>query len=229
MTCAKVRSQVSLRRGLKRSRAHENHNQDHVVVVQFCYAYLPEGASKMSWQKISRPAALNQRSRERRDCIKIGSLAAFQNSRTISYGAPLDGRKQRAVSSLCLRAASVDLLNCHRHLHSRPLPRRNRMERGPDQKSTLNRTRLNLKSVRTCAILAFGRPIPNLLSPLITLFCADHSDCEKASTRTERLLPDPSAPHPSRFHPKREQISDDSATARDWIRLFSQGYWHISA
>ena len=183
----------------------------------------------MSWKKISRPTAPNQRGRECRDCIKIGSLAAFQNSRTISYSVPLDKRKQRAVSSLCLGAAPVDQLNCHRHLYSRPLPRRNRMERAPDQKSTLNRIRLNLKSVRTCATLAFGRPIPNLLSPLITLFCAEHSDCEKATTRTERLLPDPTAPHPSRLHPKREQVSDDSATARDSIRLFSHGYWHTSA
>ena len=110
-----------------------------------------------------------------------------------------------------------------------PLPRRNRMERAPDQKSTLNGIRLNLKSVRTCATLASGRPIPNLRSSLITPFCAEHSDCEKASTRTERLLPDPTAPHPSRFHPKREQVSDGSATARDWIRLFSKGYRHISA
>ena len=210
MTCAKVRSKAPLRRGLTRSHAHKSHNQDHVVVVQFWYAYLPEGSSKMSWQKISRPTVPNQRGRERRDCIKIGSLAAFQNSRTISYGVPLDKRKQSAVSSLCLGAAPVDQLNCHRHLHSRPLPRRNRMERAPDQKSTLNRIRLNLKSVRTCATLASGRPIPNLLSPLITLFCADHSDCEKASTRTERLLPDPTAPHPSRFHPKREQVSAHS-------------------
>ncbi len=229
MTCAKVRSEAPLRRGLTRSRARKGRNQDHVVVVQFCYAYLAEGPSKMSWKKTSRPTAPNQRGRERRDCIKIGSLAAFQNSRTISYSVPLDKRKQRAVSSLCLGAAPVDQLNCHRHLYSRPLPRRNRMERAPDQKSTLNRIRLNLKSVRTCATLAFGRPIPNLLSPLITLFCAEHSDCEKATTRTERLLPDPTAPHPSRFHPKREQVSDDSATARDSIRLFSHGYWHIRA
>lgn len=122
MTCAKVRSEAPLRRGLIRSRAHKGRNQDHVVVVQFWYAYLPEGSSKMSWKKISRPTAPNQRGRECRDCIKIGSLAAFQNSRTISYSVPLDKRKQRAVSSLCLGAAPVDQLNCHRHLYSRPYP-----------------------------------------------------------------------------------------------------------
>ena len=46
MTCAKVRSEAPLRRGLKRSRAHKGRNQDHVVVVQLCYAYLAEGPSK---------------------------------------------------------------------------------------------------------------------------------------------------------------------------------------
>ena len=59
--------------------------------------------------------------RRSRDFIKIGPLATFQNPRTISYGVPLDKRRQTAVSGLCLETAPVDQLYCHRHLHRRPL------------------------------------------------------------------------------------------------------------